>query len=360
MAIFKRKKDRQDYDYEDETDEEFKEKSPNTRKFKDLKPENRKKRKEPPKPWGRRERLIVFYVFLVTVIVSAGLGASARAWKLPGLPRLSFPSFNLFKEETVVIGNKANKEDEAKAKKIKDSFRESTKEVSGVYAFYLIDLGKNFSFGVNEKESMQAASLIKLPTLAALYKEAEDGNIDLETKYSLKNTDKIGGSGSLSGKAAGTILTYRDLARLMGKESDNTAWGIIKRVLGDEKINQVTTEMGMKDTNLSENKTTPIDIGLFFQKLWEGNFISKDSRDEILDYLTDTIYEGWMVAGVPADIRVAHKYGRETRTVNDAGIVFSKYPFILVLMSDGVILKEADGLFPGLAKGIFEEYVRGR
>jgi len=351
MSIFKKKDEDEEYEYDDE---ELEERKPNPRKFKDLKPENKKKRKEPVKPWGRRERLIVFYAFLATVVLAAGLAISARNWKLPGLPRISFPSFNLFKEETIVVGKKpASREDQEKAKKAKEKFKEVTKDLSGLYSFLIIDLEKDISYGTAETNTMQAASLIKLPTLAALYLEAEKGNIDLEAKYTLKQSDKLPGAGSLSGKPAGTVLTYRDLARLMGKQSDNTAFGIVRRLLGDEKINQVTAEIGMTKTSLAENTTTPQDIGLFFKKLWKKEIVSDDSRDEILGFITDTIYENWIVAGVPDDIRVAHKYGRELHVVNDAGIVFSKYPFVLVVMSDGVVEREADEVIPKIAERLF-------
>ena len=62
--------------------------------------------------------------------------------------------------------------------------------------------------------------------------EAEKGSLDLETKYTLKDSDKVGGAGSLAGESAGTVLTYRDLVRLMGKQSDNTAFNVMSGLLG--------------------------------------------------------------------------------------------------------------------------------
>src|SRR6185369_18027382 len=100
MNIFGKKKEE-----EFEGDEDLAEKIP-SRKFKDLSPQNRKKRKEPVKPWGKAERLTVLTVLLVTVVASGVLGLTAREWKLPGFPQLSLSSlsFNPFKEETIVIG----------------------------------------------------------------------------------------------------------------------------------------------------------------------------------------------------------------------------------------------------------------
>lgn len=343
MSIFKR-----DDDYEEE---ELEREVP-SKKFKDLNPQNKRKRKEPQKPWGKPERLLVLSVLLTTVFLSAALGLFARDFKLPGLPRLTLPSFNFFEGETIVIeGNKANEE---KSKKIIEEFKNVTKELSGVYGLYVVRLNGKGSYGIFDKEKFEAASLIKLPVLAALYREAEAGNIDLDSKYTLKDSDKIAGSGNLSSKAAGTVLTYRDLARLMGKQSDNTAFGIVRRIVGDAKINEAISDLGMTNTSLSENSASPYDIGIFFEKLYKNQIVKEKYKNEILDYLTDTIYENWLVAGIPEEIRVAHKYGRELHIVNDAGIIFTKEPFVLVIMTKGVVEREADEFFPKLVKIIYD------
>src|SRR4030042_6679894 len=114
---------------------------------------------------------------------------------------------------------------------------------------------------------MQAASLIKLPILPTLYPQAEAGKIDLDAKYTLKASDKIAGAGSLAAKPAGTVITYRQMAGLLGKQSDNTAFGIVKRTLGDGALNQEIAKIGMVDTSLAENETTPADLALSFHNL---------------------------------------------------------------------------------------------
>jgi hypothetical protein len=110
MALFG-KNGEEDYEDEDEllADEE-KEDRRFTRNFKDLKPENRRKRKEPPKPWGKKERLLVLIFLLVTVVVSAVLALSATSRSFSGFHiNLSKPDFsflNIFKEETIEIRKK--------------------------------------------------------------------------------------------------------------------------------------------------------------------------------------------------------------------------------------------------------------
>ena len=317
----------------------------------------RRRKKEPPKPWGKKERFLVLFILLFTILTSIILALSAREWKLPGLPRIKFPTISLFQEETIVLENdkkNESKEIAEKSQKVVTDFKNTTNDLSGVYGLFVIDLKSGYSFGISEDESFTAASLIKLPVMTTAYLESEKGSLNLETIYTLKDSDKIGGSGSLYYKPAGTKLSYKDLLMLMGKQSDNTAFGIIRKVVGDKKINEVIKTIGMSSTSLTDNSTSPYDIGIFFKKLWEGKITSKDSANEILGNLTDTTYENWIAAGIPADIRVAHKYGREVHVVNDAGIVYADNPFILVILTKGVIESEADSIFPSLAGIVYD------
>lgn len=115
MGIFGRKNE-DDYDEEEgfREEEELKDRRL-TRKFRDLKPENKKKRKEPPKPWGKRERVTLLIVILTTIIISGILTLTSGRGKFFNfsgfnfsLPKADFSSFNLFKEETITIKKSGN------------------------------------------------------------------------------------------------------------------------------------------------------------------------------------------------------------------------------------------------------------
>ena len=218
----------------------------------------------------------------------------------------------------------------------------------------MIDLESGYTYSLFEDEVFEAASLIKLPVMIAMLREAEDGNIDLSTEYILKEEDKIGGSGSLQSEPAGTVVTYQDLVRLMANQSDNTAFGISKNILGEGLINETITNIGMINTSLETNETSLTDIGLFFQRLWEGELVNKEHTDNLFEYLSDTTYEEWLAAGVSGESTVSHKYGREVHVVNDAGIVFTDNPYVVVILTKGVVEREADKVFPDLSRIVYE------
>ncbi len=311
-------------------------------------PETKKEKiKKEQKPWSKKERILVLGILFLTVFPAVLLAFSARHWKVGGLPALKLP--NISWEQTYIIEGDMNVR-----KEMENKLADITQAYSGIYGVYVYEIKNNIRWGINESRQFQAASLIKLPVMVLLYKEAEEGNIDLEAKYILKDEDKLSGAGSLQTKPAGSEFSYRELTKLMGKESDNTAYNIVKNMLGDEAINEFLQKTGMTNTSLEQNLTTPQDIGILLNKLYEGKLVSVKSRDELLEYLTNTNFEDWLVNGVPEKVVVAHKFGRETHVINDAGLVLAPNPYVVVIMSDGIVESEADEAIVELSRFIYE------
>ena len=324
MGLFNRKRDE---DLEDEFDIDEDEPRRVRRQFKDLNPENKKTRKEPLKPWGKIERLVVLIVLLLTVLTSGILALSARNFKLPQIPRLKIPNIstlNPFKEQVIVVGNKGTKISQEKIENTKRLFKEATDDYSGIYAFYIYDLNGDYYFGLNHQETMQAASLIKLPVMYMAMKEGKD----------------------------------KSLIEAMGKRSDNNAFIKMVSILGKENVNKTISELGMSKTSLSENITTPEEIGIFFKKLYKEELLNKEDTKELESYMTNTIFEDFLRPGIPEDITLVHKYGREEHVINDAGIVMSDKPFVIVIMTDGIIESEAIELFPKLSNLLYTEHTK--
>lgn len=311
----------------------------------------------PPKPWGKAERFLVIGFLVVTSFMALSLAVTARSGKLPGLPRFG-TNENMFTDRIIVENHEPVIATIPKSETMVHAWNDLTQNLSGIYGFYVLDLGTQESIESHSQEIYTAASLMKLPVLFALYRESEKGTVNLDQKYSLKASDKVGGSGGIQYKNPGAVYTYRELAKAMGQQSDNTAFRIVVNLLGETKVKQAINDLGMRNTDFDENTTTPEDIGIFFRKLWQAKLLSLTSRDEILTSLTKTIYEEHMAKGIPSDVRVAHKYGREVHVVNDAGIVYAKRTFVMVIMSKGVVETEADQLFPVLAQSLYENQTK--
>jgi beta-lactamase class A len=279
-------------------------------------------------------------------------------FKFPGLPKISFGKINLnnpFGEEIIQVGQKSNSpKDDMKAEKAISLFNERIKPLSGFYGFLVVRLSDGIGYGVSSSEKFQGASLLKLPLMTLMYKMSEDGSLNLDTKYTLKNSDKIKGSGVLYTDTEGTTYTYRKLVEYMGKNSDRTAYKVMKDVVGTDRLKTYLSEIGMKNTDIETGMTTPGDLGIIFQKLWNGELVNQTNKDQILGYLEDTIYEKWITAGVPKGIKVTHKFGQDVGVTADAGIILSYNPYVLVIMGQGINNNDADILFPKISKDIYE------
>lgn len=216
---------------------------------------------------------------------------------------------------------------------LRAEIEETVRGKQGEYGVYARRKGQKGSLTINEAEVFPAASLMKLPVMVALYQEAEAGRMSLDEEYKLVEGDKLPGAGVLAAKPAGTVYSYRQLVQLMAHYSDNTAFKIVRRRLGDELIQRKIEELGMSRTSLAKNETTPVDMGLLWEKLMNGKVLTVGHREELLGFLTNTAFEDRIPAGVPEGVRVVHKIGTDLGVYSDSGIVFADAPFVLVVMS---------------------------
>lgn len=298
----------------------------------------------------RLARLALLFVFGFTILFT-GLAISYRE-----LPRF----LRRLNEPTTVVSRKFSQPAPTatptpKLEKERQAVEQIIEPLRGTYGIYFRDLEKGDAFSINGQEKMTAASLIKMPTLLTLYREADAGRLNLDTVYKLQAADKRGGSGSLVGRPVDFEISYREMAKLMGEQSDNTAFNIIaNKILGGEKIQNTINLLGMRQTSFNDNLTSPEDMGLLFRKLLQEKVVSDKGKDEILSFITNTIWETRIPAGIPKGIRVSHKIGSEIGVISDAGIVFAKKPFILVIMSQNANEIEAGKALPEIAKKIYE------
>jgi len=306
-----------------------------------------KKRKKPRLTNG--DRLLIIGLFLATVFLSGFVyfqpQISSFFQKVKKTPE------KIVSPLVITGGKEAKKFDPGP---VLAEIKDLTKGLLGTYGVYVYRFEDGQEYGFHQNEIFPAASLMKLPVILTLYQEAEMGRIDLDTEYKLLEKDKRGGAGILQSRPTGEVYTYRKLTELMGQYSDNTANNVLVKILGPQKIQQTIDSLGMKKTNFVEYETTPWDVGLFFRKLYEGGVVNSQHKEEILKFLTKTGWEGRIPAGIPKEVRVAHKIGTEIGVFSDAGIVFSQKPFVLVIMSKEARESEAKEALPKIAKAIWE------
>lgn len=211
-------------------------------------------------------------------------------------------------------------------KKPEDLGKRLTKEIDDTwknYSLYIKDYNSDFALGINESVIYTAASVNKIPILAALYYFVQNGDIDLDKSVTLQAADiQDYGTGVLRYDAPGSVYTIKTLARLMMQKSDNTAaYILLNHVVGIERTQKLLVDWGLTQTDMGNNKTSNKDMGRLFEKIATGKVANRAYTDEMLSFLTDSDFEDRLPAMLPKGVTVYHKIGTEVRIIHDVGIV---------------------------------------
>lgn len=191
------------------------------------------------------------------------------------------------------------------------------------YSILIKDYKSDFILGINDAVIYTAASVNKIPILAALYYFAQTGEVNLDQEITLQAADiQEYGTGVIQNDPPGTVYSVKTLARLMIQKSDNTAAYILGNyVVGLDKVQTLMSNWGLTQTDMINNKTSNKDMAILFEKVVSGKVANKALTDEMLSFLKDSDFEDRIPGELPKDVNVYHKTGTEVRTIHDVGIV---------------------------------------
>lgn len=186
-----------------------------------------------------------------------------------------------------------------------------------------------------------AASLVKLPLVMNLYHASELKKISLDKKIQLTEDDLDPTYGDLYLKGVGYTLTLREAAKIALTQSDNTAARAINRsTAGLLKQNEealywldVDYDVRGNEAIFNSRSYTSILACLYF-----SCYLDPQSSQDILTFLSQSIFDDRLTKDIPDNIKVAHKFGTydNSSTYSDCGIFYvPKRPYILCIMMQG-------------------------
>lgn len=226
------------------------------------------------------------------------------------------------------------------------------------YGIYFKDLNSSAAFGINETTPMKAASANKLPTVLYLNQRIVDGKLNWWNRVTYHgNLDYSSEGGILQVDAEeGQSYSLRVLANLSITLSDNIAHNMLLRYLGKDNISRYMESLGGKTVYPGgQNLTTAQDLGVYLQAVWD--FAKKNPKpgNRLIDDLANTIWDFGLPGLIPDQVQVAHKEGQITAVANDYGIVYGSRPFILVVLSDGILdINEGFSYIAEISKMIYD------
>ena len=119
-------------------------------------------------------------------------------------------------------------------------------QAGGEVALAAMNLTSGEEVARNAERSMPTASVFKLPLLVEVFRQAEEGALDLDERVTLGAEDVVMGSGILRDFGPGLQPTLRDLAMMMVIVSDNSATNLLlDRVGGPRQVNATMSELGL-------------------------------------------------------------------------------------------------------------------
>ena len=221
--------------------------------------------------------------------------------------------------------------------------------LEGKAALYVEDLSSGELFTVCADEVHVACSLVKVPIMALLLKDAEEDGTRLEEKITIPLEKRVGGTGLICHLEPEVELSWRDVMKLMVMVSDNSATNAVIDLLGIERINAFFKSIGLTSTELQRkmmdmeaikagrnNYTTAADMGRLLKLAATGSLVSRKVSDAVIDTMSRQLYTSKLPAllpGVaassspeekwsplPGTVTVANKTGDLPRTEHDVGL----------------------------------------
>lgn len=223
---------------------------------------------------------------------------------------------------------------------------------------YFRDLNNGPTFGINGDFPFIGASLLKVPLLigyvqkTSLKPELLNEKIVYDPKLHLieNRNQTIAPQRKLK---PGEAYSVRELMERMITESDNSAANMLILKFPDIDILRILKEMGV--TLSIENDDAWLSVknySAIFRILYNATYLNREQSNSALKLLSDSVFKSGLQAGLPAEIKVAHKFGErqlnDTKQFHDCGIVyFPKRPYLLCVMTRG---NESEKLAPVIAE----------
>jgi beta-lactamase class A len=224
---------------------------------------------------------------------------------------------------------------------------------------YFEDLKDNSWTDINGNEGYHPASLIKVVTLIAYLKMAENtpGLMDKEV-YCDKNAMKIPAQSYTSKSIeSGKKYTIRDLLEYMIAYSDNYATSLLNANLNTDVFIKVFTDFGLPIPNLQDRgfSISNTDYSRFMKALYNASYLSIPASEYATSLLCKCDFNKGITTGIPSSTRIAHKFGEskvgQYRELHESAIIYlDNGQYLLTVMTKGEDMNKLSAVLGQVSK----------
>jgi beta-lactamase class A len=240
-------------------------------------------------------------------------------------------------------------------KKLEAKFSKLTVQKS----FYFEYLPDGTSIKIGDDKELVAASLIKLPLVMNLYHAAELKRVDLDKEVVITESELDGGYGDLYKQGAGVKITLREAAKITLEKSDNTSAHVIfdaingKLKYDEESLARLDVDQTMQ---LGQAVISSKSYSSVLKSLYFSAYLNNQDSQEVLGYLTGSVFTNRLTKFLPKDVLVAHKIGvfNTSWSESDCGIVYAtKRPYSICVMV-GLPDDQASAFIAEVSKDVYD------
>lgn len=224
--------------------------------------------------------------------------------------------------------------------------------------------------GINDYEKYYPASLLKVVVMIAYYQQAQSNPevLNKELLFNSQIQNQVASSQFNVPSYLKLDNSYKvgDLIRDMIVDSDNGATFTLVAYLDNKVLNEVYSDLGLEvPDNTGNYVISAKDYSLFFRILYNATYLNRGYSEKALDLLSQTNYNNGLVAGLPDQTLLSHKFGEHIVTdskgvqtsveLHDCGIVYGKQNLLLCVMTKGQQLPVLEKVIQEIAKLVYQE-----
>ena len=224
---------------------------------------------------------------------------------------------------------------------------------------------------INPTEKYSPASLMKVPTAIAVFKEAEsqpdiltkkityDGSFDYDQNEYFKPAELL---------TANQAYTAEELLRRMLVDSDNNAYFLLSKNTKADILNEIYSDLGItlpaNEIEGTKDFLTVKQYANFFRILYNASYLNWPLSEKALNLLSNANFSEGLLAGVPQGLVVAHKFGERSfagtdsasqKELHDCGIVYyPNHPYLLCVMTKGNNFSDLAGVIGSISGTVYQ------
>lgn len=302
--------------------------------------------------------LIFLVLFTLNVLVSSYLGKSLKNDSLFVSPLATVKK--VIEKTSSLIRSQEN------SKPIEQIVKNVLKN-SSEYSVFIKNLKTGERYYLNENKQYETASLYKLWIMAVAYKQIEDGVLkrdqvlegnvsDLNNKFNIASESAELTDGSVS-------MTVEEGLKNMITVSDNYSALLLTNKIKLSNITLFLNSEGFLESKVGTSDGNPVssakDMGLFLEKLYNGDFANEEHTNEMLIFLKNQQINTKLSKYLPESAVIANKTGELDNFSHDAGIVFvDNNDYVIVVMSKTDVVPDANENIANISKQIYGYFTK--